>query len=133
MELLNGLIERITFINEETGFSVIKIKSKGFSELVTVVGNMASVVVGSAVSLKGEWKTDSKYGKQFSVQYYTETVPASVLGIEKYLGSGFIKGIGPQYAKRIVRKFKTDTLSIIGNTDRLLEVEGIGQKKSNHD
>jgi len=130
MEHLSGVVERITFMNEENGFSVIKIKSKGFSELITVVGNMAGVNVGSVLSLKGQWKYDSKYGKQFSVQEFSETIPATITGIEKYLGSGLIKGIGPVNARRIVKKFKEDTIRIIEEEpDRLIEAEGIGQKR----
>lgn len=130
MEYLSGVVERITFINEENGFCVIKIKSKGFSELVTVVGNMASVNVGAVVSLKGEWKYDSKYGKQFCVYSYKETMPATIAGIEKYLGSGLIKGIGPVNAKRIVKVFGEDTIRVIEDEpERLIEVDGIGPKR----
>ncbi|HHW31619.1 MAG TPA: ATP-dependent RecD-like DNA helicase [Clostridiaceae bacterium] len=130
MDYLSGVVERITYSNEETGFSVIKIKSKGFSDLVTVVGNLAAVNVGSTIKLKGEWKYDSKYGRQFNVIEYTEVIPATIAGIEKYLGSGLIKGIGPVYAKRIVRYFKEDTIRVIDEEpDRLTEVEGIGEKR----
>lgn len=86
--------------------------------------------MGTVLRLKGEWKHDSKYGKQFNVHDYLETVPATVAGIEKYLGSGLIKGIGPVYARRIVNHFREDTLRVIEEqADRLLEVEGIGQKR----
>lgn len=130
MEYISGVVERITYANEDNGFCVIKIKSKGFSDLVTVVGNLAAVNVGATLRLKGEWKFISKYGKQFSAIDYRETVPATVAGIEKYLGSGMIKGIGPVYAKRIVKHFKEDTLRIIEEeTDSLIRVEGIGQKR----
>ncbi|NLC69316.1 MAG: ATP-dependent RecD-like DNA helicase [Clostridiaceae bacterium] len=130
METLSGVVERITFCNEENGFTVIKVKSKGFSELVTVVGNLAAVNVGATVKVRGEWKVDSKYGRQFNAVEYYETVPATVAGIEKYLGSGLIKGIGPVYSKKIVRKFKEDTIRIIEEEpDRLSEVEGIGPKR----
>jgi len=130
MEYLSGVVERITFCNEENGFGVIKIKSKGFDELVTVVGSLASVNVGATLRLKGEWKYDSKYGKQFNAVEYEETIPATIAGIEKYLGSGLIKGIGPVYAREIVKKFKEDTIRIIDEEpDRLLEAEGIGPKR----
>jgi len=130
MEYISGVVERITYVNEENGFSVIKIKSKGFSDLVTVVGNLASVNVGSALRLKGSWKFDSKFGRQFNAVDYRETVPATIAGIEKYLGSGLIKGIGPVYARRIVKHFKEDTLRIIEESPELLiNVEGIGQKR----
>lgn len=130
MEYLSGIVERITYNNEENGFSVIKIKSKGYAELVTVVGNLAAVNVGAAIRLKGDWRHDSKYGKQFSVVDYRETVPATIAGIEKYLGSGMIKGIGPVYAKRIVARFKENTLKIIEEQpDSLIDVDGIGQRR----
>ncbi|MDQ2087785.1 ATP-dependent RecD-like DNA helicase [Herbivorax sp. ANBcel31] len=130
MEYISGVVERITFANEENGFCVIKIKSKGFYDLVTVVGNLASVNVGSTLKLKGEWKMDSKYGRQFNAFDYREVVPATIAGIEKYLGSGLIKGIGPKYARRIVRHFKEETLRVIEEeTDYLINVEGIGQKR----
>lgn len=130
MDYLSGVIERITFVNEENGFSVVKIKSKGFSDLVTAVGNMASVNVGAVVSLRGEWKYDSKFGRQFNVYHYEESIPATVAGIEKYLGSGLIKGIGPVNAKRIVKVFKEDTIRVIEEEpDRLIEVPGIGKKR----
>ncbi|HBM81784.1 MAG: ATP-dependent RecD-like DNA helicase [Clostridiales bacterium] len=130
MEYMSGIVERITYVNEDSGFYVIKIKSNGFDDLVTAVGNLASVNVGSAVKLKGDWKYNSKYGKQFSVLDYKETVPATVAGIEKYLGSGLIKGIGPVNARRIVKNFKEDTIRIIEEEpDRLEEIEGIGSKR----
>ncbi len=130
MEYLSGIVERITYTNEENGFSVIKIKSRGFSDLVTVVGSLAAVNVGAVVKLKGEWKFDSKFGKQFSVVDYRETVPATVAGIEKYLGSGLIKGIGPVNARRIVNCFKEDTIRVIEEEpDRLGDVGGIGPKR----
>lgn len=130
MERLNGLVERITFVNEENGFSVIKLRCKGYHELVTAVGTMAAVNIGAVVSLQGEWITDSKYGRQFKVQFYQERIPATVAGIERYLGSGLIKGIGPVNARRIVKKFKEDTIRIIEEApERLMEVEGIGEKR----
>ena len=130
MEYISGVVERITYTNEENGFSVIKIKSKGFSDLVTVVGNLAAVNIGATLRLKGDWKYDSKFGKQFNAVDYRETVPATIAGIEKYLGSGLIKGIGPVYARRIVNHFKEDTLRIIEEeADRLITVDGIGQKR----
>lgn len=130
MERLSGIVERITFVNEENGFSVIKIRSKGYPELVTIVGNMAAVNIGAVVNLQGEWGYDSRYGRQFNVQCYRESIPATVVGIEKYLGSGLIKGIGPVNAGRIVKKFKEDTIRIIEEEpERLIEVNGIGSKR----
>ncbi|SHJ70921.1 exodeoxyribonuclease V alpha subunit [Anaerobranca californiensis DSM 14826] len=130
MENLTGVVERITFQNEENGFSVIKIKVKNSPDLITVVGNLASVNIGSIIKLTGYWKVDSKFGKQFVVVDYQELVPATTYGIQKYLGSGLIKGIGPVYAKKIVEKFKENSIKIIEETpEKLLEVEGIGPKR----
>jgi len=130
MEYLSGIVERITYVNEENGFTVAKIKSRGFPDLVTVVGNMAAANVGAAVKLKGEWKVDSRFGRQFSVIDYTETIPATVAGIEKYLGSGLIKGIGPVNAKRIVKAFGVDTIRVIEEEpEKLAQAEGIGRKR----
>ena len=128
MERLRCVVERITYQNEQNGYSVIKCKAKGYSELVTVVGAMPEVHVGAVLSLTGEWKMDSKYGRQFSIESFEETLPATVLGIEKYLGSGLVKGIGPKFAKRIVQEFGSDTLQVIEDEpDRLLQVPGIGR------
>ena len=127
MERLRCVVERITYQNEQNGYSVIKCRAKGYSDLVTVVGAMPEVHVGAVLSLTGAWKMDSKYGRQFSVESFEETLPATVLGIEKYLGSGLVKGIGPKFAKRIVQEFGSDTLQVIEDEpDRLLQVPGIG-------
>ena len=130
MESIRGVVERITYANEETGYSVIKIKSKGYIELVTVVGSMATVNVGSVITIKGFWSSNPKYGRQFDAKEWEEALPASIYGIEKYLGSGLIKGIGPVYAKKIVNLFKENTLDVIEeNPDRIIEVPGIGKKR----
>ncbi|MEG0319576.1 MAG: ATP-dependent RecD-like DNA helicase, partial [Niameybacter sp.] len=130
MERLRGVVERITYANEETGYSVIKIKCKGYMDLVTVVGSMATVNVGSVINIKGFWSSNPKYGKQFDVKEWEEALPASIYGIEKYLGSGLIKGIGPVYAKKIVQLFEEKTLDIIEEEpDRIIEVPGIGKKR----
>ena len=130
MEQLRGVVERITYAGEETGYSVIKIAVKNYGELVTVVGNMASVTVGTVVTVKGEWTHNPKFGRQFNAESWEESIPATVYGIEKYLGSGLIKGIGPKYAKLIVGKFGDKTLEIIEDMpDRLIEVENIGYKR----
>ncbi|MCF0145003.1 MAG: ATP-dependent RecD-like DNA helicase, partial [Eubacterium sp.] len=128
MEHLRCVVERITYQNAENGYTVLKVAVKGASDLVTVVGTMPDTHVGCVLSLDGFWKTDAKYGKQFSVEKFEETLPATVYGIEKYLGSGLVKGVGPKYARRIVEKFGKDTLDIIEeDPDRLLEVSGIGR------
>ena len=127
MEHLRCVVERITYQNPQNGYSVIKCRAKGFQELVTVVGEMPDVHVGSVLSLGGFWKVDAKYGRQFTVQTFEETLPATVYGMEKYLGSGLIKGIGPKYAQKIVRQFGKDTLDMIEERpEELLKVPGIG-------
>jgi len=130
MEKLRGVVERVTYANEEKGYSVLKIKCKGYSDLVAVVGNMASVNIGTVVTVTGEWTHNPKYGRQFEAGSWEESVPASVYGIEKYLGSGLIKGIGPKFAKLIVNRFAEHTIEIIdASPDRLIEVEKIGHKR----
>ena len=122
------MVERITYQNEQNGYSVLKCRARGYQDLVTVVGNMPEVHVGSVLTLGGSWRVDSKYGRQFSVESFEETLPATVYGIEKYLGSGLVKGIGPKFASRIVRTFGADTLNVIEEEpDRLLDVPGIGR------
>ena len=128
MERLRCVVERITYQNEQNGYSVIKCKAKGYTDLVTVVGAMPDVHVGSALSLTGTWKLDAKYGRQFSIETFEETLPATVYGIEKYLGSGLVKGIGPMFAKRIVQEFGAETLTVIEDSpDELIRVPGIGK------
>jgi len=128
METIRCVVRRITFRNEENGYTVLKANATGIKEPIAAVGAMGGVNVGSVLIITGEWRTDSKYGRQFSVSEYEEQLPATVYGIEKYLGSGLIKGVGPKYAARIVRVFGEDTLKVIEETpDRLKEVPGIGE------
>lgn len=130
LEELNGQIERITYNSQETGYTVARVKIHGKPDLVTVVGNLMSPMPGEVLSMKGEWTSHPKYGRQFKVVYYESSVPATVLGIRKYLGSGLIKGIGPVMAERIVKQFGNQTLDIIEDqAERLAEVEGIGKKR----
>ena len=130
MEQLRCVVERITYHNEMNGYSVIRCRAKGFSELVTAVGMMPEVHVGSVLQLSGRWKIDAKYGRQFSIEQFEETLPATVYGIEKYLGSGLIRGIGPKFARKIVQEFGKDTLEVIENDpDSLLKVPGIGKTR----
>ncbi|MEA3336448.1 MAG: ATP-dependent RecD-like DNA helicase [Chloroflexota bacterium] len=127
---LEGVIERITFHNEENGYTVAKLIPDGKDYEVTVVGNMLGVSAGEHVRLKGEWTLHGQYGRQFKAESYSTVLPATAAGIEKYLGSGLIKGIGPVMAKHIVGKFGSDTLEIIDqDPNRLREVEGIGPKR----
>ena len=122
------VVERITYQNAQNGYSVIKCRAKGFQDLVTVVGAMPDVHVGSVLYLGGNWRVDAKYGRQFSIETFEETLPATVYGIEKYLGSGLVKGVGPKFAQRIVQRFGKDTLDVIEeDPDKLLEVPGIGK------
>ena len=128
MEYLRCVVERITYQNADNGYTVLKCAVKNYSDLVTVVGTMPDTHVGSVLSLEGMWKMDAKYGRQFLVEKFEETLPATVYGIEKYLGSGLVKGVGPKFAKRIVEKFGKDTLDVIEETpDELLKVSGIGK------
>ena len=128
MEHLRCVVERITYQNEQNGYSVIKCRAKGWDDLVTVVGSMPDVHVGSVLYLGGGWRIDPKYGRQFAIETFEETLPATVYGMEKYLGSGLVKGIGPKFAQRIVRTFGQETLEVIEtDPDRLLEVDGIGK------
>ena len=128
MEHLRCVVERITYQNPQNGYSVIKCRAKNFQDLVTVVGEMPDVHVGSVLYLGGFWKMDARYGRQFTIQEFEETLPATVYGIEKYLGSGLVKGIGPKYAKKIVQEFGKDTLEVIETSpDDLLKIPGIGK------
>ena len=128
MEHLRGVVQRITYQNAENGYSVIKCAVKGYNDLVTVVGSMPEVHVGSVLIMGGSWRIDPKYGRQFSMDTFEETLPATVFGIEKYLGSGLIRGIGPKFAKKIVQEFGKDTLDIIEEEpDLLIKVPGIGK------
>ena len=128
MEHLRCVVERITYQNADNGYTVLKCAVKNYSDLVTVVGTMPDTHVGSVLSLEGMWKMDAKYGRQFLVEKFEETLPATVYGIERYLGSGLVKGVGPKFAKRIVEKFGKDTLDVIEETpDELLKVSGIGK------
>ena len=128
MEQLRCAVERITYRNDESGYTVLRCRARGYQDLITVVGSMPETHPGSILQLEGEWRIDAKYGRQFSVTAFEEAMPATAYGMEKYLGSGLVKGIGPKYARRIVQKFGTDTLDIIEeNPQRLLEVNGIGK------
>jgi exodeoxyribonuclease V alpha subunit len=127
---LSGQIERITYTNEENGYTIARIKVYGQRDLVTVVGYLMSPTPGEILNLKGEWVNHPKFGEQFKVVEYKTTVPATVFGIERYLGSGLIKGLGPVMAGRIVKKFGKKTLDVIENDiEKLGTVEGIGKKR----
>jgi exodeoxyribonuclease V alpha subunit len=137
MELLRGVVERLTYHNEETGYTVAKLSPEYTSRLgmgegreITVVGNMLGVNVGESVELSGRWTVHAEYGRQFQVEQMRTVLPATVAGIEKYLGSGLVKGVGPETAKRIVRHFGVSTLEVIEQQpERLTEVPGVGSKR----
>jgi len=127
---LQGQIERVTYSSEESGFTIAKLRVNGHSDLVTIVGNLLGPVPGETLKIRGEWVRHPKYGEQFKVLQYKTAVPASVHGIQKYLGSGLIKGIGPVMAKRIVSRFGVKTLELIEkDIGKLSLVEGIGEKR----
>jgi exodeoxyribonuclease V alpha subunit len=129
-ESLSGLIERVTFFSEENGFAVLQVKAKGHRDLVTVVGSLASVTAGEWITAQGRWIQDKQYGQQFKAELLTSTAPTTHEGIEKYLGSGMVKGIGPVYAKKLVGEFGEKILDIIETCSaRLEEIDGIGPKR----
>ena len=127
---LRCVVEHITYQNEKNGWSVMKVKVKGYDNLVTLTGSLLDVPVGSVLLVDGDWRVDPKYGQQFVAQSWTEVMPATLYGIEKYLGSGLVKGIGPAYAKAIVNRFGLETIDVIENDiERLLEVPRLGKKR----
>jgi exodeoxyribonuclease V alpha subunit len=124
------VVERLTYHSDESGYTVARLKAPRTSELITIVGNFANIQAGQTLHLEGSWREHPKYGSQFQVAQYRETKPATITGIEKYLGSGLIKGVGPVTAKRIVAHFGLETLDIIEHQiDRLSEVPGIAHKR----
>ena len=130
METLQGILERIVYENPDTGYTVGRLSARDHAELLTVVGNLASVNPGESLLLRGEWVDNAKYGRQFQIEKYETILPANVVGLRKYLGSGLIKGIGPKMAALIVRKFGMDTMDVIENEpDKLARVPGIGRKR----
>ncbi len=130
METLQGILERIVYENSDTGYTVGRLSARDHAELITVVGNLASINPGESILLRGEWVDNPKYGRQFQIEKYETILPANVVGLRKYLGSGLIKGIGPKMAALIVRKFGMDTMDIIENEpDKLARVPGIGRKR----
>ena len=127
---LSGQIERITYTNDETGFTIARVRVYGQKDLVTVVGHLISAAPGEVLNMRGEWVNHPRFGEQFKVVESKTTVPATVYGIRKYLGSGLIKGLGPVMAGRIVKKFGEQTLDVIENEiQKLSQVNGIGKKR----
>ncbi|HWQ93842.1 MAG TPA: ATP-dependent RecD-like DNA helicase, partial [Clostridia bacterium] len=129
-ESLTGLIERVTFFNEENGFAVLKVKVKGQREEVTVIGSVPAVNAGEWITAQGHWIQNREFGRQFRAELLTSTAPTTREGIEKYLASGLVKGIGPVYARKLVSKFGEKIFDIIEHfSARLEEVEGIGSER----
>ncbi|MFC5508390.1 ATP-dependent RecD-like DNA helicase [Bosea massiliensis] len=130
-EVLAGLVERVTFHTEENGFAVLRVKARGKRDLVTVVGHAAVISAGEFIQASGEWSNDRQHGIQFRARFLKAMPPTTIEGIEKYLGSGMIRGIGPVYAKKLVRAFGEKVFDVIeAEPDRLREVTGIGPKRA---
>jgi len=130
-EYLAGSIERITYKNEENGFSVLKVKVRECKDLVTVTGMAPALFVGEEIQIQGNWFNDLKYGPQFKANFIRSVPPNSLEGIERYLGSGLIKGIGPFFAKKLVAAFKEEVFSVIESSPgKLSSVEGIGKMRA---
>src|SRR5450631_955831 len=127
---LNGLVERVTFFSEESGFCVLRVKAEGHRDLVTVVGSAASVAAGEWLTAEGDWVIDKEHGRQLKAVHLKTTPPNTREGMEKYLGSGMVKGIGPVYAKKLIARFGEELFDVIEKTPNSLEqVEGIGPKR----
>ena len=127
---LEGVVERVTFSNEESGWSVLRLQVPGKREMVTVVGNLLGVQPGESLRLTGRWTADRKYGEQFSAESYLTVQPATLVGLEKYLGSGLVRGMGKVMASRLVKRFGLETLDVIEHQPwRLTHVHGIGPKR----
>jgi exodeoxyribonuclease V alpha subunit len=127
VERISGMVERVTFHNAENGYCVLRLKARGQRDLVTVVGHAAAIGAGEHVEVSGNWVNDRTHGLQFRAETMAATVPTTLEGLEKYLGSGMIKGIGPVYAKKLVAAFGADVFEVIEHTPaRLREVTGIG-------
>ena len=126
-EVLAGLVERVTYQNAENGFCVIRVKARSHRDLVTVVGHAATISAGEWITASGDWVNDRPHGLQFRARFLKTSEPTSVEGIEKYLASGMIRGIGPAYAKKLLRAFGEKVFDVIETrADRLREVDGIG-------
>src|SRR6478752_9842683 len=122
-EVLAGLVERVTFHNTENGFCVLRAKVRGHRDMVTIVGHAATIAAGEWITVSGEWINDRTHGQQFKARFLKTSAPSSIDGIEKYLGSGMIRGIGPVYAKKMVKSFGEKVFDVIeAEPDRLREV-----------
>jgi exodeoxyribonuclease V alpha subunit len=126
-----GLVERVTFHNPDNGFCVLRVKARGARDLITVVGHAPTISCGEFIQASGTWVNDRSHGPQFKASFLRAAPPTTVEGIEKYLGSGMIRGIGPIYAKRLVQAFAEAVFEVIeGQPERLRDVDGIGPKRA---
>jgi exodeoxyribonuclease V alpha subunit len=131
-EVLAGLVERVTYQNADNGFCVIRVKARGHRDLVTVVGHAAVISAGEWITAVGDWTNDRTHGQQFKARFLKTSAPISAEGIEKYLGSGMIRGIGPVYAKKLLRAFGDKVFDVIETEPgRLRDVDGIGPVRAN--
>ena len=130
MERLSGSLERVTFHSEESGFCVLRTKVKGRRDLVTVIGSAASITPGEYIECIGTWQNDRIHGLQFKANQLKTVPPSTLEGIEKYLGSGMVKGIGPHFAKVLVKAFRENVFTVTeSEPERLLNLPGIGRKR----
>src|SRR2546429_7581779 len=130
VEQLTGAVERVTFHSEETGFCVLRVKVRGHRDLITVVGTAATITPGEYIEGQGVWVNDRTHGLQFKTQALRVGPPSTLEGIEKYLGSGMVKGIGPHFAKKLVQAFGEQVFDVIEQTpERLTDLDGIGPKR----
>ena len=129
-EEISGVIERVTFHNDESGFCVLRIKTKGNREETTVIGSLPLVAAGEWLAAEGQWVRDKEHGLQFNAITMKTVPPTTAEGIERYLGSGLVKGIGPILAKKLVGRFGAEVLAVIENRAAELQtVDGIGPKR----
>jgi exodeoxyribonuclease V alpha subunit len=130
--VLDGVLERVTFANPETGYTIARIApERGSGDLITAVGPLLGAQIGEFLRLRGRWSSHPKSGRQFEVHSYATVLPATAAGIQKYLGSGLIKGIGPVMAERMVAHFGVDIMHVIEDEPgRLIEVDGLGPKRT---
>src|SRR3989442_5605782 len=127
MMVVIPLVERVTYQNAENGFCVLRVKARGHRELVTLVGHAAAISAGEWITASGNWINDRTHGQQFKARFLKTSTPTSAEGIEKYLASGMIRGIGPVYAKKLLRAFADKVFDVIeAQPGRLREVDGIG-------
>src|SRR6202171_2929760 len=131
-EVLAGLVERVTYQDPKNGFCLIRVKARGHRDLVTVVGHAATISAGEWITATGDWTNDRTHGQQFKARFLKTSAPTSAEGIEKYLGSGMIRGIAPVYAKKLLRAFGDKVFDIIETEPgRLRDVDGIGPVRAN--